>query len=350
MSDASAPGKLIIAGEYAVLHGAPAVVMALDVRAQAKVSRIVETDSVLVDSVSGKEFRFHCHEQRGFQWLGRAPGEGGRILQAVLATLFDEKQEFGRVPALRVSMKTDAFYMLAGTERRKLGLGSSAAVLVALVGALFDALSFQVDIQGVSSFCCKAHRRFQDGQGSGIDIAAAINGGVLGIRMTPADTNLSIIRLAWPDGLFILPVWSGESASTVELLSRSDVYRDRYPGAFDKQMQNLQDYSERVHAAWREESVDNILTSLDGYERALRGFDREAAIGIITDAHERLRRLTEQHGARYKTSGAGGGDFGFVFTDSRDVVDAVRKDFVDAGYFVLESPLATNGLTIEDEL
>jgi mevalonate kinase len=63
--------------------------------------------------------------------------------------------------------------------------------------------------------------------------------------------------------------------------------------------------------------------------------------------HERLRKLAEQHGARYKTSGAGGGDFGFAFTDSRDVADAVRKDFIGAGHFVLESPLAAKGLTIE---
>ena len=94
MSDASAPGKLVIAGEYAVLHGAPAVVMALDVRAQATVSRVAKTDSVLVDSVSGQEFRFHCHEQKGFQWLGRAPGERGRILLVVLSTFLEVQQDF----------------------------------------------------------------------------------------------------------------------------------------------------------------------------------------------------------------------------------------------------------------
>lgn len=350
MSDASAPGKLVIAGEYAVLYGAPAVVMAIGARAQAKVSRIAETCSILVDSVSGQEFRFHCHEQQGFQWLGNAPSQGGRILQAVLATFVEKMPDFGRVPALRVSMNTDAFYMLVGSEPRKLGLGSSAAVLVALVGALFDTLSLQIDTQGISGFCCEAHRRFQDGQGSGVDIAAAVNGGVLAIRLTQPDADLSINRLAWPDGLFILPVWSGKSASTVELLSRFNAYRDRNTDAFDRQMRELQAHAERVNAAWLEQSVDNILTTLDGYEEALRSFDREAAIGIVTDVHEQLQWLAEQHGALYKTSGAGGGDFGMAFTDSADVADAVGKAFIDAGYFVLESPLAMNGLTLEDKL
>jgi phosphomevalonate kinase len=347
MSDASAPGKLVIAGEYAVLHGAPAIVLAVGVRAHATVLRIEGNDSVLVNSVNGQEFRFSCLKQHGLQWLESTPGEGGRILHAVLDTFLDEKPNYGDLPALRISMKTDAFYKRVGSEFRKLGLGSSAAVLVALVGAIFDALSEPVDIPCISRFCYAAHRRFQDGHGSGVDVAAAINGGVLANRVVQSSVNLSISRLVWPDDLFILPVWSGQSASTVELLSRFNAYSDRNPDAFGRQMQDLTDHAERVHAAWLEHSVNDILTTLDGYQAALRSFDRKAAIGIITDAHEQLRDLVEHHGARYKTSGAGGGDFGFAFTNSREVAVAVRKDFVNAGYFVLDSSIATNGLMID---
>jgi len=350
MSDASAPGKLIIAGEYAVLHGAPAIVLAVDVRAQATVSRIAEPESILVDSVSGQQFRFRCSQQDALQWLGDEPGEGGRILHAVLTTFLDEMPGYTNVPSLRISMKTDAFYRRVGTESRKLGLGSSAAVLVALVGALFDALSEPVNKPEIGEFCYAAHRRFQDGQGSGVDIAAAVNGGVLANRRMSSDTNLSITRLVWPDSLFILPVWSGESASTVELLSRFNAYRSGNPGSFARHMQRLQDYAEQVYAAWMGQSVENILTSLDGYQVALRRFDRDAGIGIITDAHERLRQLSENNNAKYKTSGAGGGDFGFAFTNSRDVADAVRNDFIDAGYLVPDSAIAANGLTIDGKL
>jgi len=350
MSDASAPGKLIIAGEYAVLHGAPAIVMAIGVRACANVSAIAGADSIFVDSVSGQDFPFRCHRQHGFQWLEDAPGEGGRILNAVLATFLDEMPKFGDLPALRICMKTDAFYKRVESESRKLGLGSSAAVLVALVGALFDALAHTANIPGISSFCYAAHRRFQDGQGSGVDIAAAINGGVLANRMIGPDANLSIISLEWPESLFILPVWSGESASTVKLLSRFNAFREREPDTFDRQMQHLQDRAERVYTAWLDQSAENIITALDGYQQALRNFDREAGIGIITDVHEKLRCLAEHHDARYKTSGAGGGDFGFAFTQSRDVADAVRNDFIDAGYFVPENPIAANGLTIDRKL
>ena len=349
MSDASAPGKLVIVGEYAILHEAPAIVTAVGVHARAKVSSSTDGSGVFVDSASNHEFPFRFDQQQGFHWSGNDPGGRGGILQAVLETFLEEMPDIGSFPPLRISMDTGAFYRAVQAESRKLGLGSSAAVLVALVGALFDALGLDVDREGALRFCTAAHRNFQGGQGSGVDIAAAIHGGVLGVRVSAADTNISVDRLAWPDGLFILPVWSGESASTVKLLSRLYAFRDRNPDAFDSQMQILKSLAELANTAWIEQSTQKVLTAVDEYAQALRSLDRKATIGIITDAHEQLRMLTEHYGARYKTSGAGGGDFGFAYTDSLDVADAVRKAFADAGFFVLELPLATVGLTVNSD-
>ena len=350
MSHASAPGKLFIVGEYAVLHGAPAIVLAVDIRAQAEVSKIDGAVSILVDPITGEEFRFKAHRQHGLEWLGVTPIESGRIPQAVLATFLDELPDFGHLPALRISMNTDAFYKRVGPESRKLGLGSSAAVLVALVGAFFDALSMPIDIPGISRFCYAAHRSFQGGQGSGVDIAAAIHGGVLSNRMNKDDEDLSIVDLVWPNCLIIVPVWSGESASTVELLSMFDAYCSQNPDSFGRHMRQLQDHAEQVSTAWLNQSVDDILVNLDGYQTALRKLDSEAGIGIVTDAHEQFRKISERHGAFYKTSGAGGGDFGFAFTKSREVAAAVREDFFNAGYFVLDNLTAATGLTIDKDL
>jgi phosphomevalonate kinase len=350
MSVASAPGKLFIVGEYAVLYGAPAIVLAVDVRARAEVTKIDGAVSILVDPITGEEFRFKAHRQNGLEWLGASPVEIGRIPQAVLATFFDEMPDFGPLPALSINMKTDAFYKRIGLESRKLGLGSSAAVLVALVGAFFDALSLPIDIPGISRFCYAAHRGFQGGQGSGVDIAAAIHGGALSNRMNKSDADLSNVGLVWPGRLFIVPVWSGESASTVELLSMFEAYRSQNPDSFGRHMRQLQDHAEQVFTAWLNQSVDDILVNLDGYQAALRKLDSEAGMGIVTDAHERLRRIAERHGAFYKTSGAGGGDFGFAFTKSREVAAAAREDFLNAGYFVLDNLKPATGLMVDKDL
>lgn len=349
MSNASAPGKLVVVGEYAVLHGAPAIATSVGVRAHASVSSVAESSSQFVDSASGRTFQFHCDRQRGFRWSEDVPSTRGGILQTVLETLLQEQSQIDCLPPLRISMNTDAFYRHVGSEPRKLGLGSSAAALVALAGALFDALALPVDREDVTRFSISAHRNFQGGQGSGVDIAAAANGGVLSIRQPQSGDTLHIERLAWPESFFMLPVWSGESASTVDLLSRLDAFRDRKPDAFDVRMRALKHAAELASTAWLERSAGRILAAINGYAEALSALDREADVGIVTDAHERLRALTEMHGGRYKTSGAGGGDFGFAYTDSAAVAEDVRKAFVDDGIPVLEVPSNTTGLIIDHD-
>jgi mevalonate kinase len=253
------------------------------------------------------------------------------------------------VPAIAIELNTEKFYCHTAAEARKLGLGSSAAVLVALVGALADTLGISLDNETLTRVCVTAHRNFQHGQGSGVDVAAAINGGVVGVQLEGSGANICVERLSWPSGFFIVPVWSGESASTVELLSNFSSYCERNPGAYERRVKSLLERAESVGEAWRAKSVGQILAAIDGYEEALRRLDQEADIGILTDEHERLRVLAAQCGAHYKTSGAGGGDFGFAYTDSATVTDAVSKAYSEAGFSILGISPETPGLTLDDE-
>jgi mevalonate kinase len=109
---ASAPGKLVALGEYAVLDGAPALVLALDRYAQAGIGR------------SGDS---HCHLQvRAPKVVDRrfAPGttSGAALVDLVTAGI--------PLPWRAMLDSADFFEGPA-----KLGLGSSAAVLCAWAGA-----------------------------------------------------------------------------------------------------------------------------------------------------------------------------------------------------------------------
>lgn len=348
MSDASAPGKLVITGEYAVLHGAPAIAVAVGVRARASVVKCDGNGSFFVDSASGRDYAFECSANLGFRWIGSAPRDRGAILQAVLETFLAEMRGLKKFPDLTVRMDTDAFYRHAESQSVKLGLGSSAAVLVALVGALVNILELSVDDRSMTRICVMAHRRFQRGQGSGIDVATAVNGGVVSVRALCSGPDLLVDRLSWPADFYLLPVWSGESASTLKLLSHVDSYREQNPEAFERQIHSLSRHAESVNRAWHEQSAARILSALDGYSETLRKFDQQAEIGIWTAAHEWLRGIAEQGGARYKTSGAGGGDFGFAYTDTRAVADKIIDAYGSAGVTMLELPSMAKGLTIDN--
>lgn len=346
MPEASAPGKLVIVGEYAVLEGAPAIATAVDVRARAMVVGSEDPDSVLVDTVSGQTFHF-CLGGDGIQWRGRSPESRGTILRAVLEAFRDRNPDV-QVPPLRFSLDTDAFYTGGDASSTKLGLGSSAAALVALAGAFMNAIAFPATDSQLLELCCDAHRRFQDGHGSGIDIATALVGGVVSVRTRGSEAVPRVEPMAWPDGLLMLPVWSGSSASTTELIGRFNAYREKHPEGFQTHLSRLQDLAAHAITAWADQSVIKILDALADYDSALRAMDTDGSIGINTEVHELLRHLSEQSAAVYKTSGAGGGDYGIVFAHSQEVVDALADTFIERGYAVLHSSLNAGGLAVND--
>ena len=96
----SAPGKVILSGEYAVLRGAPAVVMAVDRRA--------------VVTVEPGDAEIRC--------IGLEGRTDTLLVDCVLGALGRER------PAARFTLDTSAFS--DGPE--KLGIGSSAALAVSV--------------------------------------------------------------------------------------------------------------------------------------------------------------------------------------------------------------------------
>ena len=143
MSAFSAPGKLFLIGEYAVLHGGTAVVAAVDRRAVA---------------------RFVPGAQPATPLIAEAVN--------VLAAYARERDL--RLPDGAPLVDSSAL----SQDGQKLGLGSSAAALVAAMGALWDVLG-QADGTLPLELAVKAHRQAQGGRGSGGDVAAALRGGVI---------------------------------------------------------------------------------------------------------------------------------------------------------------------------
>ncbi|MFD0889839.1 phosphomevalonate kinase, partial [Streptosporangium algeriense] len=128
-----APGKLFIAGEYAVLQpGQPAVLMAVD--RHATVTLTGTAGPVILTSDLSGGLTLRCERVAGRLLAPEAGPDGAfaRVLAAidVMERLADEQCRPAR--SFHLSVTTD---LMAG-DGRKLGLGSSAAVTVATCGAL----------------------------------------------------------------------------------------------------------------------------------------------------------------------------------------------------------------------
>jgi len=306
MAEAQAPGKLILCGEYAVLHGAPALVTAVPVRARATV--LPGPGRLMVAGDGAWEFDVAAGAPR---WRVAPPAGQGRVLEAVAAALAARGVDWA---AAQVTLDTRAF-----AARRtdgaadKLGLGSSAAVTVALARALVASAGLPAP-SGAELFtlALDAHRRFQGGTGSGADVAAAVYGGV--VALVAGGGGPLAVPLAWPVGLHAVAAWSGSGASTTALVARFEAFRAADAARCGARLDALGAAAGSALAAWRAGDVAALLAALRAYGDGLEALDADAGIGIVTPAIAVLLAAARAAGAVAKVSGAGGGDFVVAFT------------------------------------
>lgn len=349
--EARAPGKLVIVGEYAVLHGAPGISVAVDVCALARLGTRSGQDSELVIPDTGARFGFHWDVVGGPRWDDPAPGALALPLESCITTLRAHGllPHTGALPTCRIELDTAAFHSKDSSGQRiKLGLGSSAAITVALMAAILQFVrAAPQSHEKLSALCLEAHRHLQGGSGSGIDVLTALAGGVISIDRAPGSDVPREASLSWPNDLHMLPVWSGSSASTPALLGRLQSYRDQQPIACASHMARLGEIASDTLSAWCAKETSAVLVSLNSYAAALRNLDQDAGIGIYSSEHEAMREIALAHGAVYKQSGAGGGDFGIALTTSHEVLAALQKDFAARDYLCLEAGLSAPGLRVQ---
>ena len=295
---ASAPGKIVLSGEYAVLFGAPAICMAVTRRAVATVA----------DSADGD-----CHVT--------TPGFTGEGAFAVVDAVYGDTR-----PARNIDLDTRAF----SRDGQKVGIGSSAALTVALAAARSNSVA-------VFAAALDAHAVLQGGAGSGIDVAAAVHGGLIEYEMA----SRNVRTLSWPDGLLMRVLWTGVPASTglkLEKLAAQTVRPSRSAlGLAAAQMAD----------AWRSGDTDRILSEYPAYIGVLRQFSVDHDLGIFDAGHEELTDAAMVSNLIYKPAGAGGGDIGVLFGRDEAELDVFVAKYADRIHGVVSCGLDPDGVRLE---
>jgi len=264
MSLARAPGKLVLSGAYSVLSGAPALIAAVD-------------RYVLADSARPATF----------------------LTPEVHAALGERAAPWFDASALRDGEK-------------KLGLGSSAAILVASLAALElaaePALTDEALCARVYERAFLAHRAAQGG-GSGVDVAASAHGGVLAARRTHG--ALELTRLALPSSLQF-EVWAcSASASTAAFLARIAEFAARDPAAHAACIGAQAQAAEAALTAAERGDATGFVAAIARQVTTLTALGQSANVGIVTSELAELAQLAETHGAAFLPAGAGGGDVAY---------------------------------------
>lgn len=289
-----APGKLMLAGEYAVLHGGPAWVMAVD-----RVARVgVATDAHPPRSLPEVDATFAVAVERG---LLRGPTPGDAL----------------------------GFDLAALQERdgRKLGLGSSAAGCVAALAWAMAREGHDVAARREDIARCArdGHRRAQGG-GSGVDVLASAMGSVLAVQFPDGlDGAPAMRRVAWPDALRWTVLWSGTPARTWNMLAAVRALESSEPARHARLQGAIADAAGAFGAALDAGSTGDALAAVRRHLGAMESLGAHAGVPVVTDELRRLADAIEPLGAAVKPSGAGGGDVSLVFASRDDTLAEVHR-------------------------
>ncbi|WP_280240592.1 phosphomevalonate kinase [Nocardia abscessus] len=329
-----APGKLFIAGEYAVVEpGHRAILTAVDRYATATVVEAsADEDTTLRTDLNGAG-KLSC--RRGGDRLipstadARVPTAFAYVFAAaaVIDRLLVERGIRARADSLRLTRD------LADSDGKKLGLGASAAVTAAAVAAL--GIFFRLGLSPMDRYRLAMVATLSvNPAASGGDVAASTWGGWIAysspdrqrISESIADKGvdaalrapwpgLSVHRLPPPTRLAMKVGWTGEPASTPALVAGlRHGHRRQLPdhGAF---LAKSEQCVRRLGTALESGDSFGIQGEIHYARSILMGLDEKAGVGIMTPRLHALCEAGEAVGAAAKPSGAGGGDCGIALID-----------------------------------
>ncbi|MFJ8476758.1 phosphomevalonate kinase [Kitasatospora sp. NPDC094011] len=355
-----APGKLFVAGEYAVVRpGTPAVLVAVDREVTATVSDPgTDPDGAEVTVISDLcpvTTRLR-HGASGLTGRGADDEQRARISLAHVVSALDVVcallVERGLPkPALSVAVSSGLH-----DNGRKYGLGSSGAVTVATIASVTDHCGLSLTAEEWFRLALLATARL-DPKASGGDLAASTWGGWIAYQ---APDRIAVLELAdergveamlrapWPgfavrrlpppQGLALEVGWTGEPVSTEVKVKRLDTDEPGRETAYREFLVRSTTHVRDLVGALERADDREVLHRIACVRRNLAQLDTQAQLGIFTDQLIALCHAAEAVGGAGKPSGAGGGDCGIAFVDAaaRSDIAQMRERWTAAGVMPLD--------------
>lgn len=278
----SAPGKLMLLGDHAVVYQRPCLVTAVDQRM-----------FVTVELINKPEFQLHAPDllpddyKKPLTQIGSGTIPKGVAYCEVAVSLFIQK--FGLPSGIRVSSQANFSSLL--------GLGSSSAITVCILKALCSIFGIKITNKELFILCYQTVLAVA-GVGSGFDVAAGIYGGVIffvggGKEITP----LSVVSLP------LLVGYTGIKADTPTIVRSVSEKMKQFP----KLINGLFTVSDLVVTRGQNALIEHDLQTFGEMMNINEGL--LASLGVESEQLSILIQAARMAGAYgAKLSGAGMGD------------------------------------------
>jgi mevalonate kinase len=298
----SAPGKLMLFGEHAVLANKPSIVTAVDKRMY-----------VTIEILNRPELQLHAREISGGRYVksikelgkGEIP-KGARFVEFAVRNIFEK---FALAPLIRGVKVTSRSEFSS-----QVGFGSSAASTTCVIKGMSEMSGVKLKKRQIFELGYETVLNVQKA-GSGFDIACAVYGGVLYFV-----GKGEVIKPLTVHDLPLLVAYSGKKADTVGLLGKvEEAFSSRKP-QLNKIYNKIGQLAERAKEKLERKNWPALGKLMSRNQEYLR------ELGVSTEKLDMMIESAMRAGAYgAKLSGAGGGDcmIAIVPEDKQRVVEKV---------------------------
>ncbi|WP_457754088.1 mevalonate kinase [Thermococcus sp.] len=326
---ASAPAKIILFGEHSVVYGKPAIAAAIDLRTYVwaefnKNGRIrIEAKDIRVPGLTVSFSESEIYFETDY-------GKAAEVLSYVREAINLVMEEAGQKKGVTVSITSQ---IPVGA-----GLGSSAAVAVATIGAVSKLLGLELSKEEVAKLGHKTELLVQ-GASSGIDPTVSAIGGFLYYENGNFE-ELPAIELP------IVVGYTGSSGSTKELVAKVRRSFEEMPDIITPILNSMGKVVEKakevILADYDKEIKFQLLGRLMNINHGLLD-----ALGVSTKSLSDLVYASREAGALgAKITGAGGGGCMYALAPGKqsEVATAIKI----AGGMPMITKISREGLRIEE--
>lgn len=313
----SAPGKLMLLGEHAVLYNHPCIVTAVGQRMKVT----VEPKNEPIFELNAPDVKVKRY-QKPVKDLGH--GEIPKGAKFVEIAAYNFLNKYPQKGGLKISTKSEF--------SAEFGFGSSSASTVCTIFALSKLFKIKLTQKAIFDLSYKTVLDIQ-GKGSGFDVAAAIFGGILYFK-----TRGKIIKPLKVSSIPLIVGYSGIKANTVTLVDKVSQKAKKYPKIIDniyEQIEILVNLAKVSIEKGDWQTLGEIMDINQGYLATL-GVGSKKLADMIYAARE-----SGAYGA--KLSGAGVGDCMIAISTNSKTKSAIEK----AGGKVINIKTNVEGVKVE---
>ncbi len=322
---ASAPGKVILGGEHSVVYGFPALVAAINLRAKVHATLLPDEGIEIIAPDLGIRQIYTYDEAFNVKEISINHATDNiafavyQLLEYLMKTgIHDTKRG--------VSIQVNSEIPISS------GLGSSAAVAVASIGAISDLFDQELDKELISKLAFQGEI-IAHGTPSGVDNTAAAFGGVMLFEKG---------NMQWLDQVQELPILICNTKVPRETKRLVSAVRERYKRHENLVGKILDTMGQVVREMMHGFDDKNILGELMEINQGLL-----ASIGVSHETIEKICWIAKSNGALgAKLTGAGGGGCVIILPKDEENAQVIKGKLEKEGYDIFSTSLSIKGLLI----